>query len=402
MSGKRAKTTGSPGPIRNVIVQIKLQYVSGRSILSGIFGHLSSGYPWRIRILQADDELTEDAVAQAEASGVDGMILTLPGRPGALERAAASHIPAVFMNLDEALHLRRSNAAFLSVDNAAIGRAGAHHLLSCGNFASFAFVHVTPDVGGWSRPRAKAFRAALAASGRPVAEYPARETVGDEADRRDLADFLAALPRPAGVMATYDGRATHILNACSAAGLAVPRQIAVIGVDNDEFFCNFSSPPLSSVLPDFEGGGRMAAEELEALMAGRGARSPNVVPIPVKKVVARESTAPLPPATALVESALAYIRAHAAEGATPTDVVRHLGVSRRLAELRFRELRGGTIRAAIEKERLDHVKRLLRTTTRPIGRIAEETGFGSADCLSRLFHQRTGQSPRAWRAQHTP
>ena len=201
-------------------------------------------------------------------------------------------------------------------------------------------------------------------------------------------------------MATYDGRATHILNACSAAGLAVPRQIAVIGVDNDEFFCNFSSPPLSSVLPDFEGGGRMAAEELEALVAGRGTRSPNVVPIPVKKVVARESTAPLPPATALVESALAYIRAHAAEGATPTDVVRHLGVSRRLAELRFRELRGGTIRAAIEKERLDHVKRLLRTTTRPIGRIAEETGFGSADCLSRLFRQRTGKSPRAWRAQH--
>ena len=63
-------------------------------------------------------------------------------------------------------------------------------------------------------------------------------------------------------------------------------------------------------------------------------------------------------------------------------------------------LRGGTIRAAIEKERLDHVKRLLRTTTRSIGRIAEETGFGSADCLSRLFRQRTGKSPRAWRAQH--
>ena len=56
--------------------------------------------------------------------------------------------------------------------------------------------------------------------------------------------------------------------------------------------------------------------------------------------------------------------------------------------------------AAIEKERLDHVKRLLRTTARPIGRIAEETGFGSADCLSRLFRQRTGKSPRAWRAQH--
>ena len=224
-------------------------------------------------------------------------------------------------------------------------------------------------------------------------------TVADDADFRALTDFLASLPKPAGVMTTYDGRAAHVLNVCSAAGLAVPHQVAVIGVDNDEFFCNFSSPPLSSVLPDFEGGGRMAAEMLENLMAGHRPREAH---IPVRKVVVRESTAPLPPATALVESALAFIRAHATEGATAADVVRHLGVSPRLAELRFRELRGETIRAAIEKERLDLVKRLLRTTARPIGSIAREAGFKSPIRLSLLFHQRTGQSPRAWRAQHTP
>ena len=111
----------------------------------------------------------------------------------------------------------------------------------------------------------------------------------------------------------------------------------------------------------------------------------------------RESTAPLPPATSLVESAMAYIHAHFAEGVTPRDVARSLGVSRRLAELRFKELRGKTIRAAIEHERLDRVKRLLRTTSLPIGRIAEETGFKSVVRLSHLFHQRTGDSPLQWR-----
>ena len=399
MHGKPTRNAPKASPVRNVTIQIKVQFASGRGFLSGIFSHISDGHPWRIRILQTDDELTEGAVVQAEESGVDGMILTLPGRPEGLARAFASPIPTVFVNLDDKAPPSRANASFLSLDNAAIGREAARHLLSCGNFASFAFVHVTPDANVWSFERSSAFRETLAARGRPYFEYPPRETVGDDADFRDLAAFLAALPKPAGVMATYDGRATHVLNICASAGLDVPRQVAVIGVDNDESFCNGSSPPLTSVLPDFEGGGLMAAEALEALMAGQRARMPRPPRIPVARIIVRESTAPLPPATALVESALAYIRAHAASGATPTDVVRHLGVSRRLAELRFSELRGETIRAAIEKERLDRVKRLLRTTTRPIGRIADETGFSSADCLTRLFRQRTGLSPREWRRQ---
>ncbi len=386
-------------PIRNVIVLARLIYSSGRSILSGIFNHLSDGHPWRVRILQDDEEFTESVVAQAEESGVDGMILTLPGQPGALERVVATSIPTVFMNLDGEAIRRRANAAFISVDNAAIGRECARHLLSCGRFASFAFVYGRSATVDWSQERAKAFRKAIASSGRPLFEYLSREPVGDDADVRDLTDFLVSLPKPAGVMATFDVRATHVLNVCAAAGLDVPRQIAVIGVDNDESLCNFSSPPLSSVLPDFEGGGRMAAEELETLMAKPRARAARVLRIPVKKVVVRESTAPLPPATTLVESAVDYIRTHAAEGVTPSDVVRHLGVSRRLAELRFGELRGETIRAAIEKERLSRVKRLLRSTSRPIGAIAQETGFNSVARLSHLFRQRTGLSPLQWRKQ---
>ena len=387
-------------PARDVIVLVKLLYVSGRSFLTGIFNHLADGHLWRVRILQSDDELTESVVAQAEESGVDGMILTLPGRPGALERLAASSIPTVFVNIDGEALRRKAHAAFLSVDHAAIGREGARHLLSCGKFASFAFVHVTPEADGWSHERSDAFRKVLAESGRPFFEYPSRETVADDTDFRDLTEFLISLPKPAGVMTTYDGRASHVLNVCAAAKLAVPRQIAVIGVDNDENFCNFSSPPLSSVLPDFEGGGRKAAEELERLMAKRRVLSPHETRIPVKKVVVRESTAPLPPATALVESALAFIRAQVTEGVTAADVVRHLGVSRRLAEIRFKGLRGETIRAAIESERLDFVKRLLSTTARPIGSIALEAGFKSPVRLSLLFRQRTGMSPRAWRAQH--
>ena len=393
------KYSGKARPIRDVIVQVRLLYVSGRSILAGIFNHLSDGYPWRVRILQSGDELTDSVVSQAEASGVDGMILTLPGSPEVMERVAASSIPTVFMNMENVVSCRRNSAAFISLDNAAIGREGAKHLLSLGKFASFAFIHGISAYDNWSLERSNAFRATIAANGRPFAEYPSRDPNGDDADLRDLKDFLVSLPKPAGVMATFDGRAAHVLNACASAGLEVPGQVAVIGVDNDEFYCDFSSPTLSSVLPDFEGSGRMAAEVLEELMAKRHTKSARFFRVPVKKVVVRESTAPPPPATALVESALAYIHAHATEGATPEDVVRHLGVSRRLAELRFKELRGETIRLAIERERLERVKRLLKTTSLPIGHIAAETGFKSVVRLSHLFRQRFGISPLQWRKQ---
>ncbi len=395
----KRKTTRKARPIRDVIVLVKLLYASGRSVLSGVFSYLAEGHPWRIRLLQSTEELTESVVRQAEETGVDGMILTLEGTPGAMARLAESSIPTVFVNVDGDALRRRKKAAFLLSDNAAIGRECARHLLSCGKFASFAYIHMATKDADWSQARADAFRKMLAPSGRPFTEYAARNTVGDDADNRDLMDFLVSLPMPAGVMAAFDARAAHVLNACATAKLAVPRQIAVIGVDNDEFIGNYSSPSLSSVQPDFEGGGRRAAELLANLMDGHGGQSADKAFIPVKKVFVRESTAHLPPATPLVESALAFIRAHALEGVTPSDVVRHLGVSRRLAELRFAELRGETIRAAIEKEKLDRVKRLLRTTSRPIGRIAEETGFKSGDRLSRLFKQRTGLSPLQWRKQ---
>ncbi|MBQ6248574.1 MAG: substrate-binding domain-containing protein, partial [Kiritimatiellae bacterium] len=260
---------GKARPVRDVIVLVNLRYASGRRVLSGVFNYLADGHPWRVRILQSNDEFTEGVAAQAETTGVDGMILTLPGQPGALEKAAASDIPAVFMNLDGEALRKRTNAAIITVDNAAIGQEGARHLLSCGKFASFAFVHGKLNHTDWSRVRAEAFRQTLASSGSPYAEYPPRETIGDDADLRDLSDFLLSLPKPTGVMALFDGRATHVLNACASVGLDVPGHVALIGVDNDESFCDFSSPTLSSVQPDFEGGGRMAAEALETIMAKR-------------------------------------------------------------------------------------------------------------------------------------
>ncbi len=51
-------------------------------------------------------------------------------------------------------------------------------------------------------------------------------------------------------MACNDMRGQHVLDACQRLDLAVPEDIAVVGVDDDAVMCNLCQPPLSSVVPN--------------------------------------------------------------------------------------------------------------------------------------------------------
>ena len=385
--------------VRKVLVLVRLKYSSGRKFLSGLFNYLSDGHACHLKLLQEPDELTAETLSNAKREGVDGLIITLPGTSESMAALAKSDIPAVFVNIYDKAMEKRSNTSFIWTDNADITRKGASHLMSCGNFMSFAYVHSLPSHAIWSNERADAFREALRQKGRSMTEFPASADLGSETDIAALAKFLADLPKPTAVMASFDWRATHILDACEVAELDVPRQVAVLGVDDDEFFCPFSVPPLSSVQPNFAAIGEKAATELAALIAKRRGGAQRHIHMAAAKVIARESTAPIPPATSLVRNALAFIKEHAFEGITPSEVARRLGVSRRLADLRLAELRGETLKSAIEGERLSRVRHLLKTTERSIVRIAEETGFKSTTHLSHLFRKRFGMSMLEFRAK---
>ena len=54
----------------------------------------------------------------------------------------------------------------------------------------------------------------------------------------ELAEWLVSLPKPCGVWAAFDQRAKHVLDACRLAGLNVPSQIQVLGVDNETYVCS--------------------------------------------------------------------------------------------------------------------------------------------------------------------
>ena len=133
------------------------------------------------------------------------------------------------------------------------------------------------------------------------------------------------------------------------------------------------------------------------MMQGRNSPKRTLL-VGVKKIVQRESTAEQSHSGRLVQKAVAYIDRHALEGIGVRDVVKHLKCSRRLADLRFRELQGRSILDAITERRLDEVKRLLAGTRDKMDVIASACGYRNPTYLKNLFKKQFGMSMRDFRA----
>ena len=187
--------------------------------------------------------------------------------------------------------------------------------------------------------------------------------------QRFATDWLQALPPQTAVFAANDRRAMTILDICRIAGIRVPGDLAILGCDNDEILCENTTPPLSSVEPDFQTAGYQAAQTLDRLMAGAGA---DAVPVRqrygVKRIVERVSTLYRPNAlNPRTLAALDFIRLNAANEIGVADVAAHIRISRRSAELLFRRDLDQTIGHAIQAARVERMKTLLADTSGAMG-----------------------------------
>ena len=388
------------GKTRKVIVSFRLAGINGRKELSGIFRYLGSGHNWDLRILQSSEELMRELHFSKRNAIPAGFIVDALCPEEALRLLAATSVPTVAVDIGrERFSNRTRRLAFVRNDDGGVGICGAKHLLSLGNFRSFGFVHAR---GGkpWSARREKAFRIELSRKGRTCLTFTDAPDADPFMDRQTLAKWLAALPKPTAVMAAWDGRARQVLEACHDAKLSVPGQVALLGVDNDELLCEHTAPPLSSVLPDTEEEGFKAAEALDLLMNGDLPPRPHTILCRVKGVVERESTAPIAPAGQLIRRAIAFIRKNADKSVRVPDVVAYLGVSRRLADKRFRELQGETILETITRFRLEEIKRRLVSSRLPINRLSIACGFTNLNYLKCLFKRHVGVSMLEYRKKN--
>ena len=326
---------------------------------------------------------------------------------GVIMRAQTKRIASAVANLkvpavDTQHQIQGLDVPTVIPDHAAVAQAAAEHLLER-HFRHFAFVGVERAL--WSKLRRDAFIDAIQQAGYPCYMYSpisrSRVLEGWEGGQNDLADWLQELPKPIGVMAAHDLRALCVLDACRRKGLAVPEQVAVIGVDDDETLCNLSDPPLSSVQLDHECIGFTAAELLDHLMRGK---KPPKQPITVRPlgVSTRRSTDSIAISDPLTAQAVRYIHQQACNGVSVTDVARHCNVSRRVIEHSFSKLLGTTPHKQIVRAKLSHVKQLLTGTDYALDAIAAKCGLTHAAYLSVMFKKEVGQTPGEYRRATSP
>ena len=384
---------------KRIVLAFRLAGEPGRRKLDGFFRYMADHQlDWQLQFVRIREDFNAEFVKSFAERGVDGVVYSLPDAKDGAEELARLDIPTIALDIfDESiLGGRRKNLVYIGGSCKDIGQTAARHFLSQGLYRSYAFV---PDLAGhtWSRLRGEAFIAEMSHNGFKTAVYRTR---GKGYDLPKLRAWINKLPRPVGIFAAFDDRAVQVLEACRDAGLDVPHQAAVIGVDNDEMICPHTTPPLTSVQPDHTRIGELAAEKLMEMMDGRRSTRPERILVGVKRIEVRESTSPVTQSGRLVQRALAFITAHYAEPIRPQDVVRELKVSRRLADLRFSELQGESIGKAILHTRLEAVCRRLVATNDTFTNIAASCGFHKLDRLQAAFKVRYGMSMNDWRNKY--
>lgn len=379
------RTNSAESRARLVMVVETISAPGGRDFLSGVFHYLSGSTNWKFILVQDGAAVTEGNVRDAVAEGLDGFILSRPCSKEAYAAIADTGLPCIHI-YESDVGSRHDKMRFVANDNYAVGCKAAAHLLLSGDYAAFAFVGGN-QMGGWVAPRLRGFSDSLAAKGRKVEVFP-------DDGHISLRDWLRRLPKPVGVFAASDAVATAVVKEARAAGLAIPRHIALIGVD--DALHEVDGVGLSSVQPGHFEMGNLAARMLDGLMAGRHVLEKPILVMP-RGVAARASTNTRKTAAHLVMVAREFIRENACSGIGVDDVVARVGVSRSTLEHRFREVTGSSVRQTIEAVQLAKAKQRLASGRGTLGEIAKACGFSSANRLSHVFSQRFGKPPRTFR-----
>ena len=288
-------------------------------------------------------------------------------------------------------------------DESCTGEIVAAYFIERG-FRNFAFAGGL-QFGPWSDAREASFVEALRKCGYGCEVYPYggrnAPRVFSHAKREDArtAKWLKSLPKPVAIFTAYDRRGEQILRCCRNLGLAVPKTVAVVGMDNDETICWSCAPPLSSVEQNLPETGLLAARNLDRLM--RGWRPPGgtlELRTSASGIVTRASSdVRLNPVSVLVDRARSLMADKADPPASVGELARRLRVSERLLRLRFRQSTGKSPHEAMAEARLDRAMRMITETKSPLTEIAAECGFADASHMSKAFSAAFGKSPAAFR-----
>ena len=363
----------------------------GRAIMRGVMRYANVQRRWLLH-----EELRHPVdVPLPNWPECDGAILAGVG-PAVLEfvRERSGHVVRCSGSADP----RVTPAA--AVDDHAVGRLAAEHLLDC-QLEHFGFFGRTDTPV--SQGRFEGFCQALSGRGFSCSDaalgWPTNVEWLDPTHLPKLIDWLRALPKPVGVMAVDDSAAHDLAAACLQAGIGVPDHVAIIGVNNDDLLCDSAWPPLSSVDCDYSRCGYVAAGMLDRLLKGERLAAAERMVRAARRSASCAARAPtcwrwMSPRSPRPS---AFIREHACDPCSVGDVLRHVPVGRRWLERQFVKKLGRNPHDEIMRMRIETAKRLLLQPGLTLPDVAERCGFAANQNLGRAFLKVTGMTPGAYR-----
>lgn len=212
---------------------------------------------------------------------------------------------------------------------------------------------------------------------------------------------IAALPKPLAVFAYCDYDATKVEAAALAAGLRVPQDVAILGVDNDPLVCENDVVPLSSICHDRTRIGYEGAALLEQLMSRKRVPSQTRQILPTR-IEERASTRGVYSDDPLAQRVIAFFSGHLSERTGVTEAAAAIGVGRRRLERHFAENVGRSIASYLRELRLIRARQLVTETGRRLGDIATACGFSNAQHFSNAFRKAYGRTPTSARQRVRP
>ena len=264
------------------------------------------------------------------------------------------------------------------------------------NFNNYAFIGMKDII--WSNSRYEGYSDQIMTSRKVNTFRYDVENFQDEIG--EITKWLHSLPKPVALLACNDFMARQVTEICQMEGLRIPDDISLLGVDNDEFMCNISTPTLSSIRLNFEKHGYEIAETLFQMFSQKRVW-PARIAVEAIGVVERMSTKRKFISDPYIREIVNYITRNYTQEIDIMKLTSNIPLSRRAIEMKFKkEMHPHTITSYITKLRLEHFCHLLETTDLPVSIAADRSGFIDNSNFSTIFKKYKGTTPTEYRKKN--
>lgn len=370
------------------------------NLLKGVLAYSKSHEPWVVCRMPPSYKLTygiEGVLKWAKTWQADAIIGRFDNEDN-VELFRQHGIIAIAQDYKA----RFENIPNITGDYRKTGKMAAEFFLNKG-FQHFAFYGYRDTV--WSQERCEGFYECIAERGFGNNFHAYQEQSLDDLwfyEAPPLLSWLKSLPHPTALMACDDNQGNRITEICKVNNIKVPDKIAILGVDNDEIICNLSDPPLSSISHNIVRGGFEAAELIDRLLNDEENNRQDMQDVVIQpiNIVNRLSTDFYSTTDMHIHTVLKYIHQNIASDITVSDIVKQVPLSRRLLEIRFKQVTQQSIHKYIFNLRMERFAQLLLASDAPIADVAEQVGINNLKNLSRQFKILKKVSPNEYRKEH--